>query len=174
MELCTMTLRTAMNRINKELDQDIQKGVTIIGAYISTEIFSEILEGVNYLHSQKPPILHRDLKMSNILFTNGKSGNFIKLSDFGLSTIHGAEINDSDVSEKIDINLKHSQNRGTFKYMAEEVKKGKYDTSADVFSLGVILCELLCIDSNTSPNFKDVHRRDNRYYPLNQIKVINM
>jgi hypothetical protein len=44
----------------------------------------QILKGLEYLHSQDPPIIHRDLKCDNI-FINGTSGD-LRIGDFGLST----------------------------------------------------------------------------------------
>lgn len=45
----------------------------------------QILQGLEYLHSQNPPIIHRDLKCDNI-FVNGNHGE-IKIGDLGLATI---------------------------------------------------------------------------------------
>lgn len=44
----------------------------------------QILRGIDYLHSQDPPIIHRDLKCDNI-FINGAAGD-IRIGDLGLST----------------------------------------------------------------------------------------
>jgi len=44
----------------------------------------EILQGLNYLHTQLTPIIHRDLKCDNI-FINANSGD-IRIGDLGLST----------------------------------------------------------------------------------------
>lgn len=44
----------------------------------------QILRGIQYLHSQDPPIIHRDLKCDNI-FINGAAGD-IRIGDLGLST----------------------------------------------------------------------------------------
>lgn len=44
----------------------------------------QILRGMHYLHSQEPPIIHRDLKCDNI-FINGAAGD-IRIGDLGLST----------------------------------------------------------------------------------------
>ena len=45
----------------------------------------QILKGLEYLHSQDPPIIHRDLKCDNI-FINGTTGD-LRIGDFGLSTM---------------------------------------------------------------------------------------
>ena len=45
----------------------------------------QILRGLTYLHSQEPPIIHRDLKCDNI-FVNGNHGE-VKIGDLGLATL---------------------------------------------------------------------------------------
>lgn len=45
----------------------------------------QILQGLHYLHSHNPPVIHRDLKCDNI-FINGNHGE-VKLGDLGLATI---------------------------------------------------------------------------------------
>ncbi|XP_038880703.1 probable serine/threonine-protein kinase WNK9 isoform X2 [Benincasa hispida] len=45
----------------------------------------QILRGLHYLHSQDPPVIHRDLKCDNI-FVNGNQGE-IKIGDLGLAAI---------------------------------------------------------------------------------------
>ena len=45
----------------------------------------QILKGLEYLHSQNPPIIHRDLKCDNI-FINGTTGD-LRIGDLGLSTV---------------------------------------------------------------------------------------
>jgi serine/threonine protein kinase len=65
------------------------------------------------------------------LITDGINGRFVKLGDFGLSVTH-------------QFNESHTQCSGTLKYMAPEViKSRKYDTKADIYSLGVIIEEIL-------------------------------
>jgi serine/threonine protein kinase len=115
MELCQMTLKEALNKINRELNQNFEKGVTLIGAYLASQLFREIL-GVNYLHSQSPPIIHRDLKLTNILLTNGKNGNFIKICDFGLATIYSINNDDKTDVENFDINYIHTSALATYMY----------------------------------------------------------
>jgi serine/threonine-protein kinase len=109
--------------------------------FISCELLIEIIECVDCLHKQNPPIIHRDLKPENILVSDGINGRFVKLADFGLSVIH----------EFID--QSHTQASGTIKYMAPEViKSRKYDTKADIYSLGIIVEELFIFDTKSYAN----------------------
>ncbi|KAL3672203.1 hypothetical protein V7S43_002865 [Phytophthora oleae] len=83
--------------------------------------------GLEYLHSLKPIVVHRDLKSKNVLI----SGNYAaKLSDFGVSRLrHDQETMTSGV--------------GTAYWTAPEVLAGhKYSEKADIYSLGVVLAEL--------------------------------
>jgi serine/threonine protein kinase len=56
------------------------------GYFISSELFVDILQSVDYLHKQK--VIHRDLKPSNILITYEMNGRFVRIADFGLAVIH--------------------------------------------------------------------------------------
>ncbi len=52
---------------------------------ISREIFSQIISAIHYCHKQK--IIHRDLKLENILKVDNKS-NKIKIVDFGIAGLY--------------------------------------------------------------------------------------
>ncbi len=127
--------------LNKELNQKLNEVMTPLGYYISSELFKEILESVDYLHKQK--VIHRDLKPNNILITDGMNGRFVKITDFGLATIHEFE------------GQSHTKYTGTQRYVAPEVMSSrKYDTKADIYSLGLILQELFNIDINEYLKYK--------------------
>jgi alpha-tubulin suppressor-like RCC1 family protein len=129
MELCFKTMKQI---INEELNKLLN---TPLGYYISSELFIELLECVNYLHKQY--IIHRDLKPENILISYGMNGRFVKLGDFGLSTFHEF------------VEQSHTKYLGTRIFTAPEVMTSKhYNTKADVYSLGVIVQELFGIDIN--------------------------
>ncbi len=137
MELCSKTLKDLIKQLNEELNQKPYEVMTALGYCLSSELFIEILEGVDYLHKQNPPIIHRDLKPNNILITDGMNGRFVKIADFGLATIHESS------------GQSHTKYSGTRKYTAPEVMNSKYyDTKADIYSLGVVLQELFNIDIN--------------------------
>ena len=87
--------------------------------------FLQTLNAIYFLHLHS--IIHRDLKPENLLI-NDK--NIIKLCDFGWSV----KLNDD----------KRTTFCGTVEYMAPEIiKKEKYDEAIDVWSLGVLLFELV-------------------------------
>lgn len=121
--------------------------LTLLGYYITSKIFAEILEGVNYLH--KLNIIHRDLKPENILFkldTEGKS--FVKIADFGLVAIHKNPDKALFGGHKF-AESSHTAGIGTVRYAPPEKYSGrKYDTTADIYSLGVIAEELFFRDIN--------------------------
>lgn len=86
---------------------------------------------MKYLHSRN--IIHCDLKSSNILIDDNWK---IKIGDFGLSRF----INKKNPSE-------NSGRIGTPHWMAPEILKGgNYVESADVYSYGMILWEILSLE----------------------------
>jgi serine/threonine protein kinase len=133
MELCFSTLKDILLKKRTEFQRQEFHPMSRLEYYISSELFKEILKGVNFLH--KLNIIHRDLKPTNILITDGMNGRFVKLADFGLAIVH-----------KFDEQT-HTEGSGTFKYMAPEVQRGRtYDMKADIYSLGVITQEVFDID----------------------------
>jgi serine/threonine protein kinase len=141
MELCLMSLKEVMNKLNNELNQKRNEVMTPLGYYIASELSIKILESVDYLHKQK--VIHRDLKPNNILITDGTNGRFVKIADFGLATFHEFD------------GQSHTKYKGTVRYAAPEVMSSrKYDTKADIYSLSVILQELFNIDINEHLKFK--------------------
>lgn len=94
-------------------------------------IFKEIVCGVAILHKMRPPIVHRDLKSLNILITKDMR---VKVADFGLSRL-------TETKEHFSTLYKL---RGTHTYCAPEVYIGEqYTDKSDIYSLGIILWELV-------------------------------
>eukprot|EP00756_Hemistasia_phaeocysticola_P026433 Hpha_TRINITY_DN16062_c0_g2::TRINITY_DN16062_c0_g2_i1::g.121834::m.121834 len=88
----------------------------------------DILSGLRFIHSQC--IVHRDLKPANVLLTiEGQC----KLADFGASAELKTLSNQTE-EEKVIV--------GTPMYMAPEQTKGTATTGSDIWSLGIIVCEL--------------------------------
>ncbi|KAG9414799.1 hypothetical protein AC1031_008214 [Aphanomyces cochlioides] len=88
----------------------------------------DAVSGMLYLHSQEPPVVHRDLKSVNLLC----SATFgCKVSDFGLSRRY-----------KKDLDALTTVVGTPFWLAPEVIRNEKYDVSADVYSFGIVLTEL--------------------------------
>ncbi|CAG2106548.1 unnamed protein product, partial [Medioppia subpectinata] len=137
MEYCSQTLGSVIKDKDIIFDKKLLKAMDIYEYFISCEIFREILQCLQYLHSRTPPIIHRDIKPENILvLQNIKNDTFLKLGDFGLATEHH------------DQSQSHTQGAGTLKYMAPDVGfNKKYDFKADIYSAGVIGLKLFEINT---------------------------
>lgn len=89
-----------------------------------------MLQGIKYLHSYG--IVHRDLKLENIMMTDTTNKAVPKLVDFGLSKMIGP-------------NERAEEPFGTLGYVAPEIlNKLPYSNSCDLYSLGCIMYALLC------------------------------
>jgi tRNA A-37 threonylcarbamoyl transferase component Bud32/ATP-dependent protease HslVU (ClpYQ) peptidase subunit len=144
MELCDKTLQQLMNEFNNDSNIKDNENLTQIGYYIASQLFIEILECVQYLHENQ--IIHRDLYPEDIMIKmNGQNNRFIKICDFGLIAIHKFA------------QQSHTEKRGHVRYAAPEVLNGrKYDTKADIYSLGIILMNLFNINIDwyeNNPNY---------------------
>lgn len=92
------------------------------------QFIRETIEAVKYLHSFDPPIIHRDIKPENLLLDENMR---IKLADFGWS-------NFKDNEEFRNTYC------GTPEYLSPEmVRRLGHDASVDIWSIGVLLFELL-------------------------------
>ena len=89
-------------------------------------LFRQVIVGLGYLH--KKNIIHRDIKLENILIDNE---GIIKIADFGIS---------KEIKPGTFIKERHMC--GTPAYMSPEMireKAPKYDGSTDVWATGVVL-----------------------------------
>ena len=96
----------------------------------------DIAKGMHFMHSLKPPLMHRDLKSLNLLLSEKIEGPSdlvnVKITDFGLSRSMGSEGN------------MMTGQAGTFHWMAPEVLENHaYTEKADVYSYGIVMWEIL-------------------------------
>lgn len=94
-------------------------------------LFLQVLMAVHHVHSRH--MIHRDIKSANILLC---SNGLVKLGDFGFSKLYAASVSE-DVGRTFC---------GTPYYVAPEIwRRSAYSKKADMFSLGVLLYELLTL-----------------------------
>lgn len=90
----------------------------------------EALKGIDCLHSWNPQVVHRDLKSLNLMVNEQMH---VKVGDFGLSRFN-TETQGQTLNKMV----------GTMAYCAPEVYFGeKFSTASDVFSVAIILWELV-------------------------------
>ncbi|OXA38604.1 uncharacterized protein LOC110861670 [Folsomia candida] len=115
---------------------------------IKLQIIQDLINGVKFLHDNK--ITHRDIKPANALFAySGRPEKFefpLKIGDFGLSREILGEATKESLTAK----------QGTKLYRAPEVDTGKYGRQADLYSLGLVIFELVML-------FKEKEERNDKF-----------
>lgn len=104
------------------------------------QIFVEVCEGVAHMHNSRPPLLHRDLKVENILQSSSTS---YKLCDFGSTTTVSKPPTNSQEIRAVETDLNRHT---TLQYRAPEMidlhSRRPIDEKSDVWALGVLLYKL--------------------------------
>ncbi|MFN0136586.1 MAG: protein kinase domain-containing protein, partial [Phycisphaerae bacterium] len=123
------------------------------------ELFAQVCTALQHAHTKG--IIHRDIKPSNILVTTHDGKPHAKVIDFGI-----AKATSSKLTE-MTLFTEHRQMIGTPQYMSPEQAEGNLDidTRTDVYSLGVLLYELL---TGTTP-FTSQELRSAAYAEIQRI-----
>ncbi|KAK3942993.1 Serine/threonine-protein kinase ppk30 [Diplogelasinospora grovesii] len=108
-------------------------------------IFADVAEGVACMHYLRPPLLHRDLKVENVLITTSPTSGRrrFKLCDFGSAapprpapqTVVECRLMDEDVQ-------KHTTMQYRSPEMIDVYRKQPIDEKSDIWALGVLLYKL--------------------------------
>lgn len=104
---------------------------------VVSDVFQQLINGLYYIHARH--ITHHDIKPSNIFISLDHDSNIlVQLGDFGLAC---------------PLKKTHEKALGTPQYAAPEQLRGKCDQRSDIYSLGVILLELLlCFHTDMERN----------------------
>lgn len=101
-------------------------------------LFIPVCQGVQHAHQKG--VIHRDLKPSNVLVTEADGKPLPKIIDFGIAKATGQRLTDATLVTMM------GETMGTPAYMSPEQAdsaSSDIDTRTDVYSLGVMLYELL-------------------------------
>lgn len=137
------TLAETMMRLGRPVPEEEVKGWAL-----------DICDVLEYLHSQKPPVIYRDLKPQNLILTRGGG---IKFIDFGIARI----LNPARDKDTIFM--------GTPGYSPpEQFGKGQTDERSDIYSFGATLFHLLTArDPGENPfHFDPVSKYNSEVSPL--------
>jgi len=104
-----------------------------LGILARLELFLQMLEAVQYAHEKQ--VIHRDLKPSNVLVTEAGQ---VRLLDFGV-----AKLLEADEPQLTEITNLHGRAVTPDYASPELLRGGSVDARGDVYSLGVLLYELL-------------------------------
>ena len=118
-----------MEKMQENLRQFLDKCKKKLRLLKQIRISLEIIRGVEFLHQQTPPLIHRDLNDKNVMFS---FQGVVKIGDFGQSKL------------KKDLYLTTGQ-PGMVTFMPPEaldVDTSKYNESLDIFSVGVLMLEI--------------------------------
>jgi len=101
------------------------------------KMITDVSEGMQYLHSFEPQIIHRDLKSLNLL---------LESMEFTEATVPSVRIADMGVSRMQEVAaVPMTKAAGSVHWMAPEVHSGSaYDASVDVYSFAMITYEIVC------------------------------
>ena len=112
----------------------------------SIKLVTDVLEGLAHAHDRG--IIHCDIKPENILLMVQPQGWIAKISDFGIARLSQA------------IEGRETENTGSPAYMAPERFYGNYSPTSDLYSVGILLHELLAgyrPFSGTPAELRDAH-----------------
>jgi eukaryotic-like serine/threonine-protein kinase len=136
-------------------------------------LFIDVCRAVQHAHQKG--VIHRDLKPSNVLVTAHESGPVVKVIDFGIAKAIGLGLTDRTLVTRA------GQMLGTPEYMSPEQAEMSgldVDTRTDIYSLGVMLYELIVgvlpFDLGAKPDYAIPHTLREREAPRPSVRLTGL
>ena len=130
-------LYLAMELVNGQSLQDIQRAQGVIPAERCLRILDQVAEALGEAHAKG--IVHRDMKPENIMVEQRDGDDFVKVLDFGI-----AKIVSGDANKGAPALTAIGQTVGTLEFMSPEQLRGKtLDGRSDIYALGMVAYEML-------------------------------
>eukprot|EP01118_Nematostelium_gracile_P011869 TRINITY_DN4282_c0_g2_i1.p1 TRINITY_DN4282_c0_g2~~TRINITY_DN4282_c0_g2_i1.p1 ORF type:complete len:909 (-),score=196.33 TRINITY_DN4282_c0_g2_i1:16-2667(-) len=135
--MVVLSSRSSNGSLQDWLAQQDNKNIAHSSIKMRFMIAQQVVEGLDYLHSCNPPIIHHNLKPSNILLSSDMQA---KISDCFLSRF---DRSNRKATEELMNNLKLTDNMDRSVWVAPEILEQQNPTDkADVYSLSMILYQL--------------------------------
>jgi len=97
------------------------------------DIGCQVARALEYAHSYDPPVIHRDIKPTNIIIENGSQR--VVVTDFGIAKEIAEEVDQTEITRAGTL-------LGTLKYCPpEQMRNELLDGSADIYALGMVMYE---------------------------------
>jgi len=164
--------RAAGGELHQVLQEQRKKGLSLPERWVSL-VTRQCLQAISYVHSMG--IMHKDLKSENILLLHASDVNdphaqpHTVIIDLGIAELFAA---------RLGRRARCTVVAGTPTHMAPEVWRGNFGPVADVWSLGVVLFELLsgelpflCSSLNSAAEWLRLHRQGPQWALLNHIST---
>jgi serine/threonine protein kinase len=127
------------------------------------QLFDQVCAAVQHAHTKG--VIHRDLKPNNVLVSTQDDQPLAKVIDFGIAKATSGRLTEKTMYTEVNLMM------GTPLYMSPEQAEGSadIDTRTDIYSLGVILYELL---TDTTPLDSDTLRFASRVQMQRMIREV--
>ena len=126
MEFCDLNHLEDYFKKNPTLDQ--QKRI---------ELMKQSADGLAYIHTQSPPIVHRDIKPTNLLMKTESGNAIVKIDDFGVSKLFESQM---QTSLHTDCGTEYYKAPEFFSFGDEGLR---YKSGVDVYALGLVFAEMM-------------------------------
>ncbi len=155
-----------------DINKTVLNSMKYVDPYLVAKIFHHLSKGIAASHHVG--VIHRDLKPTNIMTSEGLKLSSIKITDFGIAKM--AEEEWAEAAEGGEVTISQSQTAvGALPYMAPEAIElpKTVNISADIWSLGAMMYELLAGVKPFGNGLSAVHKIIEAKFPIPPAFITN-